>query len=391
MHIGINALLSRSAGSLTYLHHLLPLLPVVNGEHTYTLFLTPEQQGKLRVDYGRIQVKVCRIPLYRSTVVRHLWHQIFLPSLVRRHRIDVLFSLESVGLLRAPCPSVFVLRFPYQIAEYQVASAQRWKTFALHVLGLWSARRSDRVIVVSEYLRDALRAKGFPLERMAVVHHGRDEAMGRVTDLAVLQQARQRYGINGPYLLAVSSIYPHKNYGNLVKAFALLCQGRQAPLDLLIAGRTLDREEGQRLQRLIAQSPGGERVKMLGEVPWTDLSALYSMAEVFVFPSFVETFGHPLVEAMSCGAPVAASRASAIPEICGDAAVYFDPYDVHAIAAALEKILDDPAHRTDLVVQGYRQVQRFSWQRTVEQTLRVLESVAGVAGKSDTPALRPAE
>ena len=119
----------------------------------------------------------------------------------------------------------------------------------------------------------------------------------------------------------------------------------------------------------------GERVRLLGPVAEADLPALYAAARVFVLPSQYEGFGLPVLEAMACGAAVACSNTSSLPEIAGDAALTFDPFDVDAIAAALRRLLSDEPLRAALVQAGYAQAARFSWAKTAAATLAVYRQV----------------
>ena len=118
---------------------------------------------------------------------------------------------------------------------------------------------------------------------------------------------------------------------------------------------------------------------MTGPLTDADLPALYSAADLFVFPSLYEGFGLPPLEAMACGAPVVCSNAASLPEVVGDAAVTVDPYDVEALAQAMHRVLTDSVVRDDLRAKGLARAAQFTWERTAQETMKVYQSVLGGA------------
>src|SRR6185503_11785173 len=117
-------------------------------------------------------------------------------------------------------------------------------------------------------------------------------------------------------------------------------------------------------------------VRLLDYVPETDLAGLYSGARAFVYPSLYEGFGFPVLEAMACGTPVICANTSSLPEVAGDAALLVDPTDTAALAAAIDRVLADPALCAELAAKGRAQAQKFSWERTAAETLAVLRQAA---------------
>jgi glycosyltransferase involved in cell wall biosynthesis len=177
-----------------------------------------------------------------------------------------------------------------------------------------------------------------------------------------------------PYVLTVSTIQTHKNYLRLMDAFAQLCRDPSFSYDYVFAGAIGSQLEFERVQERISQPDLKGRVHYLGEVPYQDLPALYQRASLFVLPSLLETFGLTLVEAMASGIPIAASNISAIPEIAGDAAVYFDPYSVGDIADILRNVLQDKELRERLVIAGRKRASNFSWATAAQEMLDLLEA-----------------
>jgi len=135
--------------------------------------------------------------------------------------------------------------------------------------------------------------------------------------------------------------------------------------------------------RALADANLGDSVILTGYVPESDLPALYSGATCFVYPSFFEGFGLPPLEAMQCGAPVIIGNRTSLPEVVGDAAMAVDPFDVHAIAGAIEELVNNPALRDELRVKGFARAKMFDWNDTARRTLRVYEQVANVNADLD--------
>lgn len=170
-------------------------------------------------------------------------------------------------------------------------------------------------------------------------------------------------------MLSVSAHRPHKNLSRLLRAFAGV--RAQPPPVLVLPGYSTSFED--ELEREVAELGIGNRVRLLGWVSDADLEGLYQAAECFVFPSLAEGFGLPVLEAMERGVPVACSNVSAMPEVAGGAARYFDPLDVEDIRTAIDELVGDRALATRLAAAGEGQAQKFSWSRAAEETLAVYE------------------
>jgi glycosyltransferase involved in cell wall biosynthesis len=210
--------------------------------------------------------------------------------------------------------------------------------------------------------------------RVVTIHVGLAEDCVPVRDPGRLDAARLRYGIPGPYLLFVGNVrMRHKNVVTLLRAFRLLRERRRDPLTLVLVGGIPPGGPGAEL--LAAAGPAWADVRMAGYVQREDLPALYSGAELFVWPSLYEGFGIPPVEAMACGTPVVSSSAPVMPEVLGDAALLVEPLAPEAYAAAIERVLDSSALRAELIARGFAQARRYSWSEHARRTLAVYGEV----------------
>lgn len=221
---------------------------------------------------------------------------------------------------------------------------------------------ADAVVCVSNATReDLLRYYNVDPRRVHAIHSG----------LAVPPTGnRQPATLPDRYILFVSTIEPRKNLGVLLDAFARLRARGAYDGSLVVVGKIGWKAE-QLAKRL--RAPG---VVHLDYLPAGELAAVYAKAELFVFPSIYEGFGFPLLEAMAHGIPSIAARSSSLPEVGGDAALYFDPNDSAELEAALERVLGDAALRDDLATRGRERAARFRWSDAAEQTLTVLRAVS---------------
>jgi glycosyltransferase involved in cell wall biosynthesis len=229
-----------------------------------------------------------------------------------------------------------------------------------------AARRSDRVIADSQSTRDDLvELLGIAGERIDVVPLG----LGTVRRERPLPevQTRTRFELGERrVLLSLSAKRPHKNIAALIDALALIESARR-PLLVLPGYRTWHEDE----LRARARARGVEDdVRLPGWVSGPELEGLWSLAAAFVYPSLYEGFGLPVLEAMARDVPVACSNASSLPEVAGEAALLFDPRDPRAIAAAVERLLQDEIEVQRLKLRGRERVRLFTWERTAELTLR---------------------
>lgn len=236
----------------------------------------------------------------------------------------------------------------------------------------WAVRQTDVVLTDSNHSRrDLERYLRVPAAKVRTIPCGFDPRYSPVPDHHTRQGILDRYGLQQPYLLYVGGINARKNIARLFEAFASV-RRRHPELKLVIGGKR--QWQTGAIDATFRRLDLHEAVHFTGYVDDPDLPALYRAAEAFVFPSLYEGFGLPPLEAMACGTPVITSNTSSLPEVVGDAALTIDPYNIEALAAAIERVLTDAALRHDLRQRGFVQAQRFSWQQTAQQTLAVYHS-----------------
>jgi glycosyltransferase involved in cell wall biosynthesis len=229
--------------------------------------------------------------------------------------------------------------------------------------------RGATVIAVSEYTRGQVEEHlGVPRERIEVIHEAPDPVFASA--------GRQRIGRRAgrPYVLAVGSLEPRKNLVGLLEGMMLLPAALRRSFELLVVGPSGWRN--QAIRESLRRARRRFKVRVLGYLSTAELMELYREATLFAYPSLIEGFGLPVLEAMACGAPVLASKRSSLPEVAGDAALLVDPEDPTAIAEGLERLLDDPQLRAEFIERGFDNLRRFSWDRCARETVAVYRRAA---------------
>jgi glycosyltransferase involved in cell wall biosynthesis len=359
----INALHARAGGGITYLRNLLPILARQDGLEVHLLLHDNQKAVLAPFPEG---VPVHSVGFKDGFLGRLIWEQLHVPGFAKDLQADVVFSPANFGPLLAR-RSVVLLRNALSVGGHEDRLGKRIYWMALGVMTTSSLLVCRRAIAVSDYARREL-TRGLAAvarSKVEVVPHG-------VSSRFAPPASPERDG----FMLAVGDIYIQKNYHRLVAAVGLL--KREFPdVRLKIAGNRIDPDYAASVEAEIARSGLGDRIEFLGPVDVATLARLYQTCGVFVFPSVAETFGNPLVEAMASGAPIASSNTTAMPEVLGEAGLYFDPLDPAMMAATIAEALRDPALRKRLSEAALKRASRYSWEETARRTADVLRKAAG--------------
>lgn len=373
-HLGLNLLylVPRETGGMeTYARGLVPALAEARPELRITAFVNDDAAEQLRRAPWLQAAEVVRVGRGgRNRYLRTGSELALLARAARRAGVELLHSLGNTAPPLLGTPGVVTVhdlihrRFPDAHTRAMAAG--------MRVLVPLAVYRSRLVITPSEASRrDVIELLGTPPEKVLVVPNGFGaRPVEAPADAAAA--ARRRYVPDGaPLVLTLSARRTHKNLGRLLEALALI---DHAPAPVLVVPGYESGFESEVEER--ARELGvGERLRLLGWLAEQELEALFAACDAFVFPSLMEGFGFPVLEAMARGVPVACSKASSLPEVAGDAALLFDPERPEAIAAAIERLLDDTALREELVLRGRERAASFSWRRAAEATLAAYEWV----------------
>ncbi len=373
MLIGIDAsraLRAKRTGTERYSLELINALLALDSGHDFELYV-PTRPANL--DLFHPQARFVIVPGTR------LWTHTRLGPHVRRHPPDVLFVPAHVLPIAAPRDLASVVTV-HDLGYEHFPDAHPWheRTYLR-----WSTRRhahvATRIIADSQATKDDLvKLYGADPEQIHVVYLAPDAALAPERDPARIARARQSYGLpdGAEYILHIGTLQPRKNLARLIEAFARVRQRLPDRLLYLVLAGSPGHDSQSLYER--PKSLGVEEfVRFTGFARVHDISALYSGASCYVFPSLCEGFGFPVLEAQACETPLLCANASSLPEVAGEGAQYFDPFDIEAIAASLIRVLTEPELRNGLVARGKANLARFSWARTAVDTLAVLESAAG--------------
>lgn len=302
--------------------------------------------------------------LPRNRVGRVAYEQTVFARLVERSDADVLFSTCNTRPLLVRKPNVVALQSLQHIFFPRAFGTVR--RAYLNAVVPRSLRTATCVIAVSEWERaEALRLFDLDPSRVFTVHHG-------VSNTVLRRRGDHSEREGPPTIVMVSTLYAFKNHERLIRAFARVVREHRVPHELVIAGGSADITVEQ-LSAVAASEAVADRVHLLGPVPHDEVPDLLAAADVVAYPSLFETFGLPVIEALSYGAVVITSNVTSMPEVAGDAAILVDPYDVDDLAAGLASaILDEPL-RDRLRRAGPDRAAVFTWERCAEGTLAALQ------------------
>ena len=244
-----------------------------------------------------------------------------------------------------------------------------------------AVRQADTILTVSQFSRQGIASHfGVNSDRIRVISEGSNSSFSPVNDEELLNTSLSKYGLTGKtrFILYVGGIAPHKNLGVLIQAFsALITKPRLGDIKLVLVGDyendvfTMDDDIRGKMNSPAFKS----NMIFTGYIPDEDLNYLYNAAQVFVLPSFCEGFGLPALEAMSCGTAIIGSNTTSIPEVAGDAGLYFDPNNEAELTQHLQAILADDTLRGRLEKQSLERAATFSWQRSAQEMLEILSDL----------------
>ena len=353
-----------------YLHGLFSYLPALGSRHRFVVFST---QGDEQIVSPAPNVQFVQLPIWVRRPTNNIaWHAVAYSHLLRQHQIDLVHIPDLRRfMLNRPVPAVVTIM---DMARYKLPQKyDRLRMFYHRAIQPLFLRQFKHIITISDNTRcDIEHYFPFLTERITVIHLGVNTLRYRILPSEQVDEVRGRMGLPQQFILYVARLeHPAKNHIRLIEAFRGLKSRYNIPHKLVLAGAPSFRhEEIYKAARVL-----GEDVVFTGFVAKQDLPALYNAASLYVFPSLYEGFGLPIVEAMACGVPIAASNLSSIPEIAGNAAVYFDPEQTGEIESAMYSILANPHRQEALREHGLERVPNFSWEKAAQETLNIYEKV----------------
>ncbi len=359
MRIGIDARKLHDFGIGTYIRNLLRHLARLDSRTEFVLLCRQADTQALASLGENFR------PVAEHAGNYSVAEQFTIPLALRRERVTLFHAPHYILPPLVSCKSVVTIHDCIHLMFPQYLSSRFALAYARTSMAM-AARRAARVMTVSESSkRDIMRFFDTDPEKISVIYNAYDERFGVEPAEEDVLRVRERYQLHDEFVLYAGNVKPHKNLERLIDAFHIVRKRGLDHLKLVLIGDEISKYAA--LRRAVHQHQLHKYVRFLGYLPEETLAVMYRLAGVFVFPSLYEGFGLPPLEAMASGTPVVTSNVSSLPEVAGDAAVLVDPYDPHAIADGIHRVLTDEGVRRDLRQKGLARANQFSWAESVRR------------------------
>ena len=413
MRIGVNTLPlfpGQIGGMETYAYNLLTHLTAINRHYHYYLFVARYNRTLFEAHFQRPNVSKVRtlslqglryaergaarlagsagrrLPKLSRWLVNAVASAHMLSG-IRRHRIELWFCpLINLAPRHIRLPSVVSIPDlqPEFYPDFFRKDLLKWSRMRYPA----SCRNATKVITFSEFSRSTMVERyGISPEKIHVIPLGVGDEFHLPWDDLALTALRAKYALPPEFAFYPANTWPHKNHTTLLKALHLLRVKHGTRLSCVFTG--VERGGHDAFLKAAGELDLTAQVRVLGYVEKREMPLLYRSASFLVFPSLFEGFGLPLLEAMASDCPVVCSRATSIPEVVRNAALFFDPHDPEEIADAMHRVLSDEELRRAMAHAGRERAQDFSWQRSARETLKVLEEAAQIETRPPQPAHDP--
>jgi glycosyltransferase involved in cell wall biosynthesis len=362
--------IDEKGGVGVYTRNIVKELLQLDKNNEYTLFYANPANLGLFSDHAKVR------EVWVKGGNKAAWDQIFIPHACRMEKIDVIFHPKFTVPLFAPCKAVMVVHGADWLIPEQAQFYPWWDVKYMRMMLPLYFRKSSAVISVSQETTDNFnRILKLPAGKIQTIYFAPARYFKRITDPAVLQQVRASYQLPNKFILTLTKRKGagRKNLGQVFKAYACYHERTQTPHKLVIGGKDchLFRDE-----YAIPKDGYGKDILFPGWIDQMDLPAVFSLADLYLYPSNLEAFPIPLTEAMACGTPILTSNVNGLKEIAGDAALLIDPSDTELIANGMARILSNSELRESLSRKGLERSSLFSWDLCAKSTLALLERVA---------------
>jgi glycosyltransferase involved in cell wall biosynthesis len=351
-----------------FTHEVVSRMVRQHPEHEF-IFMFDRDFDK-RYVYADNVIPVIVGPPARHPILFQIWFEISVKKALKKHQADLFFSPDGYLSLASDVPQVPVihdLNFEHYPKDLPPAARKYLRKWFPKF-----ARKAEHILTVSEYSRhDIAKTYGVPEDRITVAWNGVNDAYRSLT-ADEKENTRQELTGGIPYLIFVGSLHPRKNVIRMLQGWDAY-RNAGGTRSMVIAGSAYWwNKEMDAAFKALAHGP---EVIFTGHLPIDRLTKAVGAAEALVFVSYFEGFGIPAAEAMRCGVPVIAANATSLPEVCGDAALYCDPFDVPSITQQMQALEQDPARAAELGKKGLKRSELFSWDHTAEKCWRVIEQV----------------
>lgn len=372
----LNPEMGDAAGLGHYTYQLIRHLLELDGENEYVIFVNYRVRERDIEKFERYKnVKVRRFPFSQyKKFLPVAYSETLANAFFLRDRLDVLFvpgGRMPIGYRGKSVVTAYNLalnRHPDMFSHKEIVKSRLKKP---------AYKRADAVIVSSEAAKKDLEEFfSVPVEKVRVIYNAFDEKFYKAASVSEIQSVKDKYGIDGEYILFMNTIKPLNNLPRLIEAFSKLHMTLKGEMSgsnykLVLAGK--DGWLSDEIRQIAKDFGLKKEIVFTGYIASEDLNALFRGAEVFVSVPVYEEFGSIVLEAFASGIPVVCSNVTSYPEIVGDSAKVVDPYDVEGIKSGILEVLRDESLKLSMKEKGIAQARRFHWENTARETLKVLE------------------
>lgn len=369
--IGINLLYINpklAGGSVTYALKLVKEISLLDNNNKYIIYINKECKN-INFEVGKnFEIRVLNFE-YSSVYLRYFWEQLILPFYLNLDKIDLLHSLGYVTPLFTNVKKVVsILDINYKGHSNNMSASKR---FLLGSMVNLSAIFSDKIITISEFSKKQIVKYTQVKENKIIVTLLSGSSDLPPSENKATNEILKKYNIFNEFIIAFSSPSPHKNIERLLEAVSEILK-YNSNLKLVLVGH---QHKSESLNKVIQKNNLNDDVIFTGFVPDEDIQPLMSNAKLFVFPSLYEGFGIPLLDAQVCQIPVVSSNAGSLPEVGGNAVLYFDPENTTEMTEVISRVLEKDSIKAEIIKKGIENREKFSWKKTAEQTLDVYKKI----------------
>ncbi|MBN2636629.1 MAG: glycosyltransferase family 4 protein [Prolixibacteraceae bacterium] len=347
-------------------------LQKIDSENEYVVFVKPDEDRGCIPEAKNFKIVELTGGPYPT------WEQVALPIAARKEGCDILHCTSNTGPIFSKTPLITILHDIIYLESVSIfKKAGTWYQKIGNLYRRWVVppvvRKSKRVVTVSNFEKERIKNFIGLGDNLVAIYNGVGEHFKKISEPEVLAGAKSKYHLPDRFMFFLGNTDPKKNTPNVLKAFAEFNRESEVKYKMVM----LDFEESE-LRKILTDIGHPEirqDIHLTGYVVNTDLPAIISQCELFLYPSLRESFGIPILEGMACGVPVITSNTSSMPEIAGDAALQIDPYKWEEIRDAIVQVLGDNKLQKKMIVKGLERARNFSWKKMAERNLALYNEV----------------
>jgi glycosyltransferase involved in cell wall biosynthesis len=352
-------------------------LQKIDTTNEYFIFVKPDEDNQIIQETPNF--KIIEIPGGPYPV----WEQFLLPKAAKKLGVELLHATSNTAPIFSSIPLVLTLHdiifMEKSIPKLVFGEGTNYQKFGNVYRKLvvpQVIRRAKKVITVSQYEFNNI-SNFFQIQdktKLSTVYNGVGENFQPITDARVLAEVKKKYHLPNRFFFFLGNTDPKKNTAGVIKAYSDFIKQTKADIKLVLVD--YDRNHLKKILQAIHDPQLIDHILLPGYIQNKDLPGIYSQSLLYLYPSFRESFGIPILEAMACGAPVISSNCSSMPEVAEKAAVLIDPYNPETLTKALIDLYANQDKKNELIALGFQQTKKFSWKKMAENVQAIYQQFA---------------